>query len=152
MKDDFTARVIRSLNWLQYGTNLLWVLIFRIFAIFQRSAKKGSRLKRYRKHSSRKNLLQSQEPIQILPSSFLPFLTDIYLFPFLQKLSFFPIFHPPRIIPMCRDFSWAVSGSAFDRRCVDRGSTLTHLAAREKKPLDTRVRIQEPYNWLTSHS
>ena len=91
MKDDFTARVIRSLNWLQYGTNFLWVLIFRIFAIFQRSAKKGSRLKRYRKHSSRKNLLQSQEPIQILPSSFLPFLTHIYLFPFLQKLSFFPI-------------------------------------------------------------
>lgn len=40
MKDDFTARVIRSLNWLQYGTNFLWVLIFRIFAIFQRSAKK----------------------------------------------------------------------------------------------------------------
>ena len=90
MKDDFTARVIRSLNWLQYGTNFLWVLIFRIFAIFQRSAKKGSRLKRYRKHSSRKNLLQSQEPIQILPSSFLPFLTDIYYSLFSRNCHFSP--------------------------------------------------------------
>ena len=36
---------------------------------------------------------------------------------------------------MCRDFSCAVSGSAFDRRCVGSWPTTTHLAAREKPPM-----------------
>lgn len=145
MKDDFTARVIRSLNWLQYGTNFLWVLIFRIFAIFQRSAKKKFPPKKIPKTFFPQKFAPESGADSNSSFFFSP-IFNIYLFPFLQKLSFFPIFHPPRIIPVCRDFSSAVSGSAFGRRCVDRGSTLTHLAAREKKPLDTRVRIQEPYN------
>ena len=151
MKDDFTARVIRSLNWLQYGTNFLWVLIFRIFAIFP-----GIRKNRF----PPKKIPKTFFPQKFAPESgadsnssffFSPIFNRHLFIPFSPEIVIFPHFHPPRIIPVCQDFSWAVSGSAFDRRCVDCGPTPRHLAAREKKPLDTRVRIQVPYNWLTSH-